>query len=98
MRLCLRLVLPVAVLAGFVPALAIGADLLPPEMPLEQAIDHYVDARLQEVGVSAARVETTIAGGRPSGRRGRWELGRGPEPPGGAGSGWRDEVPGSAGS
>jgi hypothetical protein len=31
-----------------------GQDLLPPERSIEEAIDHYVDARLQAAGVSAA--------------------------------------------
>jgi hypothetical protein len=54
MRLCSFLVLPVALCLGLVPVFSFAADLLPPETPIEQAIDHYVDARLQEVGVSAA--------------------------------------------
>src|SRR5688572_25927239 len=35
-------------------AVARGQDLLPPESPPEQAIDHYVNAKLQAAGVSAA--------------------------------------------
>lgn len=33
---------------------ASGQDLLPPDRPIEEAIDHYVDARLQEKGVTPA--------------------------------------------
>ncbi|MGE0756193.1 MAG: hypothetical protein AB7O38_04200, partial [Pirellulaceae bacterium] len=42
----LLLVLPGA--SGAEPA------LLPPDLPPEQAIDHYLDTRLQQVGISSA--------------------------------------------
>src|SRR5688500_20344050 len=33
-----------------------GQELLPPDRSIEEAIDHYVDARLQAAGVSAAPI------------------------------------------
>jgi hypothetical protein len=49
--------LPIVLAAGMLAAsaaLASAAELLPSETPVEQAIDHYIDARLQAEGVSAA--------------------------------------------
>lgn len=36
------------------PPLAAGQELLPPDQPIESAIDSYIDARLQATGVSPA--------------------------------------------
>jgi hypothetical protein len=47
-----RTVLAVLLLAGVRPAAA--ADLLPPTVPVEQAVDHYIDANLKEAGVAPA--------------------------------------------
>jgi hypothetical protein len=47
-----RPVLAVLLLAGVRPALA--ADLLPPTTPVEEVVDHYIDANLQEAGVTPA--------------------------------------------
>jgi hypothetical protein len=41
-----------ALTAGGPPATA--DELLPPDRPIEQAVDHYIDAQLQEEGITAA--------------------------------------------
>jgi hypothetical protein len=52
MRSCLSLVVGFClVLAG---RAAVGDDLLPRETPIEAAIDHYLDAKLQRAGISPA--------------------------------------------
>ncbi len=45
-------ILAVLLLAGVRPVVA--ADLLPPTTPLEQVVDHCIDANLEEAGVTAA--------------------------------------------
>ncbi|HTU20467.1 MAG TPA: DUF1549 domain-containing protein [Gemmataceae bacterium] len=40
--------------SGFVPSLSRADNLLPPTLPLEQVVDHYVDARLKEEGITPA--------------------------------------------
>ena len=49
MRLAALLCLAVSGVAG-------GEELLPPETPAAEAIDHYIDARLREAGVQPAAV------------------------------------------
>jgi hypothetical protein len=39
---------------GFAPTLAHADDLLPPTVPLEQVVDHYIDAQLKEAGITPA--------------------------------------------
>jgi hypothetical protein len=39
---------------GFAPTLARADDLLPPTVPLEQVVDHYLDAQLKEAGITPA--------------------------------------------
>src|SRR5262245_47790238 len=43
-----------ATLAVLLSAPAFAADLLPPNTPIETAIDHYIDAKLTAVGVAPA--------------------------------------------
>jgi hypothetical protein len=52
----LRSVLKLLVFSLFaaMPVVVAAEELLPPDQPVEQAIDHYLDARLQAEGVSAA--------------------------------------------
>lgn len=38
------------------PGLAVGGELLPPDRPVEQVVDHYVNERLAGAGVAAAPV------------------------------------------
>src|SRR4051794_23884268 len=42
---------PVAVMLGL-SSMAWAGDLLPAEYPIEEAVDHYLDAGLKEAGVS----------------------------------------------
>ena len=53
MRFRLSFALFIALLGVTVSPLR-GDDLLPPDIAVEAAIDHYIDAKLQQVGVSAA--------------------------------------------
>src|SRR3954447_9815389 len=48
---CARLVLPALLLTA---CAARPADLLPPDRPVPDVIDHYVDARLKAAGVNPA--------------------------------------------
>src|SRR5260221_36457 len=43
-----------ALCASVITAPILAADLLPPGTPIEQAIDHYIDAKLSEEGTSPA--------------------------------------------
>lgn len=52
--MCLRSLLAICLLVSALAASGLAADLLPAETPPQQAIDHYVDAKLQAAGVSAA--------------------------------------------
>jgi hypothetical protein len=46
---------PLALVALLIlPVLAAADDLLPPATPIEAAVDHYVDARLREEGITPA--------------------------------------------
>jgi hypothetical protein len=49
----LRLILPVVALLA-AGSLTRAADLLPPGQPIEQVVDHYIDAKLKEEKVPAA--------------------------------------------
>jgi len=49
---CITLLIAAASFAAH--ATALGEELLPVDTPIEQAIDHYIEARLQRAGVSPA--------------------------------------------
>ncbi|MGH7173564.1 MAG: DUF1549 domain-containing protein [Gemmataceae bacterium] len=49
----LRLLLALLAL-GIVPSLSRADNLLPPTLPLEQVVDHYLDARLKEASIAPA--------------------------------------------
>ncbi len=53
MSVLLRVILAIFVLAS-VPAPASGADLLPPDRPIEEAVDHYIKERLAGEGLPVA--------------------------------------------
>jgi len=44
----------ILMLVAAMPAAAVAADLLPPDRPIAEVVDHYVDAKLREAGVAAA--------------------------------------------
>jgi hypothetical protein len=48
-----RILLPGLVLI-VLPAIASAAELLPPDVPIENAIDHYIDAALKEAKIKPA--------------------------------------------
>lgn len=48
-----RVILPLLAL-GFTPSLGRADELLPPTLAPEQVVDHYVDASLQEAGITPA--------------------------------------------
>jgi hypothetical protein len=52
----MRIVWPIFVLLAFVfyPSRITADELLSSSLPLEQVVDHYVDARIQEAGIQAA--------------------------------------------
>lgn len=50
----LRLAFPVVAVILIGASLAQADDLLPPDKPIEQVVDHYIDAKLKEVNVTAA--------------------------------------------
>ena len=50
----LRLAIPAIFVLVSSPAAAPAADLLPPDRPIEEVVDHYVEARLAEEGLRPA--------------------------------------------
>jgi len=44
----------ILILVAAMPAAAVAADLLPPDRPIAEVVDHYVDAKLREAGVAPA--------------------------------------------
>lgn len=44
----------ILVLLAALPAAAVAAETLPPDRPIAEVIDHYVDAKLREAGVTPA--------------------------------------------
>ncbi len=50
----LRLAIPAIFILIFAPAAARAADLLPPDRPIEEVVDHYLDVRLAQEGLRAA--------------------------------------------
>ncbi len=58
----MRMICPILVLLAFVlgPSRTSADELLPRELPLEQVVDHYVEARLEEAAIPAARPASDV--------------------------------------